>query len=104
MRKDSLFNVEREDDADARRLIRGRGIDDRRRRIDRLRVVIATWGLIHTPTLLVPAVLLIPFASTVIFAERRRDEYAADHRGADERHHDPADGRTEFPGSRIRGS
>jgi hypothetical protein len=74
---DSLSNVEWKDDADARRLIRGRVIDDRWRRIDRRRVV-ATVGLIHTPAFLVPAAL-IPFAPIVIIAERRRDEHTADH-------------------------
>jgi hypothetical protein len=71
--------MEWEHDTDARRLIRFRVIDDRWRDIDRLRVVVATWGLIHTPTLLVPALLLIPFAPTVVITERRRDEYTADH-------------------------
>lgn len=73
------YLMEWEHDSDARRLIRGRGVDDRWRHIDWLRVVVATWGLIHTPTLLVPAVLLIPFAPAVVIAERRCDEYTADH-------------------------
>jgi hypothetical protein len=91
-------------EADARRLIRCRGVNDRWRRIDRLLVV--TTGLMSTIVAagLVAALLLVTSSSIVIFGEGRRNGYAADHRGDDERHHDLADCRTKLPGSRIRGS
>jgi hypothetical protein len=59
-------------EADARRLIRFRGIDDRWRRIDRGRIV----AICLMPT---PAALLVTASSIVISGERRRDGYAADH-------------------------
>lgn len=73
------MDTDREDEADARRLIRGRGIEDRWRRIDRCRVV-ARGGLIpvHTPAT-VMTVAVIPFAPMIIFGEGRRDGYTADH-------------------------
>jgi len=63
-------------EVDARRLIRLRGVDDRWRRIDRLLVV--TTGLMPT-VMATPAALLVTASSIVIFGERRRDGYAADH-------------------------
>jgi len=63
-------------EADARRLIRLRGVDDRWRRIDRLLVV--TTGLMPT-VMATPAALLVTASSIVIFGEGRRDGYAADH-------------------------
>jgi 3-mercaptopyruvate sulfurtransferase SseA len=70
--------VDGEDEADARRLIRGRGIDDRWRRIDRFPVVVSTGG--HIPTaVLIPAAIAIPVASIAIPAERWRNGYTADH-------------------------
>jgi|GEM_PF-7129404 len=70
-----LANVDREDEADARRLIRVRVIDDRWRRIDRGRIIATT----VVATGLMPAALLLAVASTVISGERRRDGYTADH-------------------------
>jgi hypothetical protein len=70
--------MNREDEADARRLIRVRVIVDRWRRIDRCRVVVVTGRLIHTPAAVVTA-LVIPLAPIVIFAEGRRDGYTTDH-------------------------
>jgi hypothetical protein len=66
-------------EADARRLIRLRGVDDRWRRIDRLLVV--TIGLMPkgTATGLMPAAFLLTAPSVVISGEGRRDGYAADH-------------------------
>lgn len=73
-----------EDKADTRRLIRGRGIDDRWRRIDRRRV--SAIVAISTTTVIamgssIPAAPVIPaaVASIVISGERRRDGYTADH-------------------------
>jgi len=63
-------------EADPRRLIRLRGVDDRWRRIDRLLVV--TTGLMPT-VMATPAALLVTASSIVIFGEGRRDGYAADH-------------------------
>ena len=95
--------MDREDEVDARRLIRVRVIVDRWRRIDRFRVVVVTGLLIRSPAAVVTA-FVIPLALIVIFAEGRRDGYTADHRGDNERHHDRADCRTKLPGSRVRGS
>jgi hypothetical protein len=76
--------VDGEDNADTRRLLRGRGIDDRWRRIDRRRVVAIV--AISTTTVIamgssIPAAPVIPaaVASIVISGERRRDGYTADH-------------------------
>jgi hypothetical protein len=63
-------------EADPRRLIWLRGVDDRWRRIDRLLVV--TTGLMPT-VMATPAALLVTASSIVIFGEGRRDGYAADH-------------------------
>jgi hypothetical protein len=63
-------------EADARRLIRFRGVDDRWRRIDRGRIVAI--GLMPT-VMATPAALLLSVASIVVSGERRRDGYAADH-------------------------
>lgn len=77
----SLSNDDGEDEADARRLIRVRGIDNRWRRIDRLRIV-ATGGrgvmrtlTVLVPVLSVPALFVIPLVLVVffLFGERRRD-------------------------------
>jgi hypothetical protein len=51
-----------------------------------------------------PAALMLGVTSIVISGEGRRDGYAADHRGDNERHHDPAGYRTELSDSRIQGS
>jgi hypothetical protein len=100
--ENSLSNVDGEDEADTRRLIRFRVIHDRWRRIDGCRVVVvARWRLV-TPAVLVPPASLIPFVPMVIFTERRRNRYATDHRGEDERHHDLPYCRTKLPGSRVR--
>ena len=73
----SLSNDDGEDEADARRLIRVRGIVNRWRRIDRLRIV-ATGGrgVMRRPAVLLSALLVIPLALVVIFifGKRRRDE------------------------------
>jgi len=74
--KDSLSNTDREDEANARRLIRVRFIDDRWRRIDRLRVV-----RIIPPVMPIPAAMqaAVVTAAIVISSEGRLDGYTADH-------------------------
>jgi hypothetical protein len=66
-------------EADARRLIRFRGVDDRWRRIDRLLVVTTRLMPAVVATGLMPAALLVAAPSIVIFGEGRRDGHAADH-------------------------
>jgi hypothetical protein len=66
-------------EADARRLIRFRGVDDRWRRIDRLLVVTTRLMPTGTATGLMPAALLVAAPSIVIPGEGRRDGHAADH-------------------------
>jgi hypothetical protein len=66
-------------EADTRRLIRGRGVNDRWGRIDRSLVV--TMRLMPTvvATGLMAALVLVTSSSIVIFGEGRRDGDAADH-------------------------
>jgi hypothetical protein len=66
-------------EADARRLIRLRGVDDRWRRIDRLLVVTTRLMPTVVATGLMPAALLVAASSIIISGERRRDGHTADH-------------------------
>src|SRR5450759_3275326 len=94
--------IERKEEADARRRLRG--IVNRRRRVDRLR------ALIHRPVptpvaialrlSLVPAFVLVPLT---IGAECRCYGHTAHHRSNGECHHDLADCWPEIPGLICRG-
>jgi len=75
--KDSLANTDGEDEADSRRLVRGRGIDDRWRRIEGSRII-AGLIVVHSSAVLVPVAIIISLTS-VISAEGRCDQCAADH-------------------------
>ena len=115
----ALSKVKREDETDTRRLIRVWIIDDRWGHIDRRRIVVVTGRLpIHAPAIPVPAlivvipalivvipalIVVIPLAPIVIFAERRRDGYTADHRDKGKYHHNLAYCQTKLSCSRIRG-
>jgi hypothetical protein len=66
-------------EADARGLIRCRGIDDRWGRIDRSLVVTTRLMPAVVATGLMAALLLVTALSIVVSGEGRRDGYAADH-------------------------
>ena len=53
--------------------------------------IVVPTAIIVAAAIIVPAALLWPLAPMVIFAERRPRGYTADHRGEEERHHDPTD-------------
>jgi len=101
-------NIERKEETDARRRLRG--IVDRGRRIHRLRIVIGLLVLrpvltpapIAAPFTIVPAVVPVPLA-TMVVGERRCDGHTAHRRGNGECRDDSADCRREIPGLRCRG-
>jgi hypothetical protein len=74
-----LPDMDGEYEADARRLIRLRSVDDRWRRIDRLLVVPTRLMPAVVATGLMPAALLVPAPSIVISGEGRRNGHTADH-------------------------